>query len=227
MTSYGKKCKEDNDCYSKICEMTYKNKKPDTRRCVVKNNIDKIDENDSKKVLEFGKECNTDSDCKSNICEHKYTVNTSGERVDNGTLCVIQEPKYGKQCSSNSDCESFRCKIIYDKNNIPTSRKCVIFKNQPEIENESRSFGDIDDDHLPDYAKSGAWKQAKNEKVYLDDKEKAKKLQGRGIIADIIIIFMEYIVIFIKTAIKILILGWKLIFFVISFIPSLILKIRM
>ena len=37
MSKYGKHCKKDSDCPSKICEMTYfKNnkKKPDSRKCV-------------------------------------------------------------------------------------------------------------------------------------------------------------------------------------------------
>ena len=51
MTTYGKKCKKDSDCYSKICEMTYKNKQPDTRRCVVS---EKSKEYKKSKELLFG-----------------------------------------------------------------------------------------------------------------------------------------------------------------------------
>lgn len=225
MTSYGKKCKYDNDCYSKICEMTYNNKKPITRRCVVKNNIEVIDETE-KKELKFGKECEQDSDCQSNICEIKYTKNKETGDIKKDSYCVIQKPKFGKECSYDSDCKSLRCKIIYDENNIPISRKCVIFDNEPELENSSRSFGDIETDYIPDYAKGTKWNQAKNEKIFLSNDVKKKKLDGRGIIADIIIILMEIIVVGIKNIFILLIMVWKLIFFVVSFIPSLILKIR-
>ena len=223
MTSYGKKCKSDSDCYSSICEMTYKNKKPDTRRCVVKNNIEKISKKQNEQI-EYGKECSSDSDCKSQICEPRYT--NKDNSIEKGNFCVVQELKYGKKCSSNSDCESFRCKFIYNDKNLPTGRKCIEFKNQPQIENVSRSFGDIDDGHLPDYAKTDKWKHAKNEEIILSNSEKEKKLEGRGIIADIIIIIMEFIVLGIQTVLNLLVMGWKLIFYIVSFIPSLILKTR-
>ena len=34
MLKYGNDCKNDNDCESKVCEMTYKNAKPTGRKCV-------------------------------------------------------------------------------------------------------------------------------------------------------------------------------------------------
>ena len=223
MTTYGKTCKEDNDCYSKICEMTYKDKKPDTRRCVTKNNIEKVGK---KKTLEFGKKCNTDTDCDSYICEHKYNTDTQGYRNDKGTFCVIQELKWGTKCDSNSECDSYRCYTKYDENNIPDERRCIIFDNQPDIKNKTRSFGDIEDKDLPDFAKDPAWKSAKDEELFLSNKEKAKKLEGRGIISDIIILLMEVVVIIIKSIIKLFVDVWKLIFLVISYLPTQILKMK-
>jgi len=56
---YGNECKIDDDCESKICEMTYKNGKADGRKCV-------------KQALKYGKPCNTNLDCYSNRCVMLY-----------------------------------------------------------------------------------------------------------------------------------------------------------
>ena len=221
MTGYGKKCKENKDCSSKICEMTYKNSKPDTRRCV---GGSRSLGQESKKKLEFGGECQSDSDCPSGLCEDKYGTD-KGKDVLEGKFCVKQELKLSEECTYDSDCTSGRCKTVY-KNNMPVSRNFVVFDSQPEIQNSNRNFGDMNEEDLPEFAKSKEWKAARNEKIILSDSEKAKKLQGRGIIADIIIILMEMVILGIKTGFMLLFKGWSLIFYVVSFIPSLILKIK-
>jgi uncharacterized membrane protein YqaE (UPF0057 family) len=223
MTSYGKKCKENKDCSSNICEMTYTNNNPDTRRCVGGTKIES--ELGTEKKLEFGGVCEKDSDCPSGLCEDKYG-SENGKDVIVGTFCVNQELKLATECTYDSDCKSGRCKTVYE-NDIPVSRKCVVFDAQPKIENINRNFGDMKEEDLPEFAKSKEWKAARNEKYILSDSEKAKKLQGRGIISDIIIILMEIVVLGIKTGFMLIFKGWSLIFYVVSFIPSLILKIKL
>ena len=93
MTNYGKKCKENKDCSSNICEMTYTNNKPDTRRCVggVGGAETQIGAEPEKK-LEFGGECLKDADCPSGLCEDKYGTE-NGKDVIEGKFCVKQELK--------------------------------------------------------------------------------------------------------------------------------------
>tara|TARA_B100000787_G_C16196585_1_gene301334 strand:+ start:1260 stop:2186 length:927 start_codon:yes stop_codon:yes gene_type:complete len=225
MTNYGKKCKTNKDCSSKICEMTYKNRVPDTRRCVDGSKSEKSESvTDTEKELEFGGECQGDSDCSSGLCEPKYGYK-EGKDVNLGNFCVNQELKLSTECTYDNECKSGRCKTVYD-GDVPVSRKCVIFEAMPKIDNVNRNFGDMKEEDLPEFAQSKEWKAARNETYILSDSEKAKKLQGRGIIADIIIILMELVVLGIKTVFRILFDIWKIIFYVVSFIPSLILKIK-
>jgi len=229
MTNYGKKCKVNNDCSSKICEMTYKNNEPDTRRCVegeVSSDMDMDTEQESgkEKKVEFSGECENDSDCSSGLCEPKYGYK-NGKDVILGNFCVKQDLKLSSECTYDSDCKSGRCKTEYD-GDIPVARKCVVFESMPKIDNVNRNFGDMKEDDLPEFAKSKEWKAASNETYVLSNSEKAKKLQGRGIISDIIIILMELVVLGIKTIFRILFDIWKLIFFVVSYVPSLILKVK-
>jgi uncharacterized membrane protein YqaE (UPF0057 family) len=227
MTSYGKKCKENKDCSSNICEMTYTNSKPDTRRCVggVGAGGPEAPTAEAEKKLEFGGGCQKDDDCPSGLCEEKYGTE-NGKDVIEGKFCVKQELKLSQECTYDSDCTSGRCKTVYE-NEVPMSRKCVVFEAQPKIENINRNFGDMKEEDLPEFAKSKEWKAARNEKYILSDSEKAKKLQGRGLISDIIIILMEIVVLGIKTVFRILFDIWKMIFYVVSYIPSLILKIKL
>ena len=73
MVNYGSPCKNDSECPSKICEMTYKNRVPDTRRCVDGSKSEKSESvTDTEKELEFGGECQGDSDCSSGLCEPNH-----------------------------------------------------------------------------------------------------------------------------------------------------------
>ena len=55
MVNYGKPCYRDDDCPSKICEMTHVNGVADKRRCVLQQ-------------IKYGKKCNYNRDCDSNRC---------------------------------------------------------------------------------------------------------------------------------------------------------------
>ena len=219
MTTFGKKCREDKDCPSGICEMTYDKKQPLTRRCIDKTgSVSKdIDE------IVYSNKCEKDEDCKSYLCEPKHIVNNKGVRETVGNFCIDQEKILGDECKSNNDCKSERCVTQY-KNKIPVSRRCIVFKNQPEITNPNRNFGDIDDKDKPDFAQDPAWKQARDEEYILSNESKAKKLQGRGIISDVIILLMEIVVMVIRMILLALYMIWELIFLIVSFLPSLLLK---
>lgn len=69
---YGEDCKLDDDCESKICEMTYKNGKADGRKCV-------------KQALKYGKPCKTNLDCFSNRCVMTY----GNDGLPKGKKCIV------------------------------------------------------------------------------------------------------------------------------------------
>ena len=90
MTKYGEKCKQDSDCSSNICEMTYFNEDvntPDTRRCVTEEFSSKNEQttfnassdpentpkkDSSKKTFKEG--CDNDSECTSGLCDTRYEI---------------------------------------------------------------------------------------------------------------------------------------------------------
>jgi uncharacterized membrane protein YqaE (UPF0057 family) len=231
---YGKKCNTNKDCSSNICEMTYKNNNrgaPDTRRCVVKSKSKskskKKSGNDTESSETFTKKkCSYDKDCSSGLCEKKYSVDPKTKaRIYDGRYCINQEKKFGKDCSYNYDCDSNRCVSTNNKED-KLERKCLIFENAPEI--PSRNFGDITDDDLPegDPQRSAAWKQQKNKVIFLNENQKKKELDGTGPIAEIIVLVMEIVALGIKTVMQMLILCWLFVFKVVSFLPSLLLDIK-
>ena len=228
MSKYGKHCKKDSDCPSKICEMTYfKNnkKKPDSRKCVnssykslnMENNVVVID--NKKQNIFSDKPCVIDQDCPSGICEDKYTVEDGVS--SKSRMCVNQKKKFGKECTSNNDCESHKC-VRPNKEDegydpvYPLTQKCIIYDNPPDVSNPNRDFGGINESDLPEEMQDPKWKAISDETVFLPKAENAKKLQGRGPIAALIILFMEYIAVTIQVLIKIMILIWKVIFIGIS-----------
>lgn len=243
MSKYGKECKINSDCSSNICEMTYIENDmsmPDKRKCIDesyytdeekkygltninKKNSNLIVVNGINKNLHTNIECNKDSDCDSGLCEKKYRKNEKTNKIESNKFCINQEKKYGKVCHYNNDCDSNRCVSTNNTSNR-LEKKCLLFENEPEIENEDREFGRIKEDDLPPELKSDAWKHAQNEDMFLNSKTKAKKLEGRGPITDIIVLLMEIVVLVIKEAINLLLVIWKRIFWAVSFIPSLFLK---
>ena len=220
MTSFGKKCREDKDCPSGVCEMTYDKKQPLTRRCTVEKGSQSKDSDE----VRYTGQCEQDEDCESNLCEPKHIVNKSGVRETVGKFCIDQKKIIGNDCNNNNDCDSGRCATQYDTNNIPVSRKCIVFNNQPEIKNPNRNFGEVDEKDKPEFAQDPAWKQAREEEYILPNKTKAKKLEGRGIISDIIILVMEIVVLVLKSIFLALFTIWKLIFMGVSYLPSLLLR---
>lgn len=240
MSKYGKECKTNLDCSSNICEMTYMENdksKPDKRKCIndsyyseeeKKYGFSKINKNNPNVIigseqqqLYTDKQCTKDSECDSGLCEKRYIKN--GNNVTSSNYCINQEKKFDKVCHSNNDCDSNRC-VSTNNNNNRFEKKCLVFENEPEIDNENREFGEINKDDLPSELKSDAWNHAKNEDIFLNSKTKAKKLEGRGPITDIIVLLMEIVVVVIKEIIRLLLVIWKIIFWAVSIIPSLLLK---
>ena len=73
MVKYGDPCNRDNDCSSKLCEMTYsKNGYPDTRKCVIQQ-------------IKYGKPCDYNKDCSSNRCVKVLDENSHSK----GKFCVV------------------------------------------------------------------------------------------------------------------------------------------
>jgi uncharacterized membrane protein YqaE (UPF0057 family) len=233
---YGKECNTNKDCSSNICEMTYidNNKRlPNTRKCVIKSKRnkrkgkkDESSEVTSDKSLFTLKECRFDSECKSGLCDTKYSVDKKTKhRINDGKHCLNQEKKFGKYCSYNADCDSNRC-VTTNNSADKLEKKCLLYKNPPVI--PDRNFGEINDSVLPDNdpQKSPAWKDAKNKPILLSENRKKTELEGTGPIADIIVLLMEIVAVGIQFVIKMLLYVWLLVFKVVSFLPSLLLKIK-
>lgn len=228
---YGKECNTNKDCSSNICEMTYidNNKNlPNTRKCVI--NLKKSmketpdDADDADTALFTIKECLYDSDCKSGLCDTKYHVDEKTKhRINDGKHCINQEKKFGDLCSYNTECDSNRC-VSTDNSSDKLEKKCLLYKNPPVI--PDRNFGEINDDDLPnnDPQKSPAWKTAKSETFLLSDKRKQQELEGRGPIADIIVLLMELVAVGVKFVIEMLVYVWLIIFKIVAFLPSLLLS---
>lgn len=234
MGKYGKQCKKDSDCPSKICEMTYFNndtKRPDSRKCVnmsyksldIEGGINVINK---KKSVFTSKKCSFNSDCASGICDDNYDINGKNK----GTYCVDQEKKFGKECQYNADCESYICAAPnktdpdYDPSH-EFNKKCIIYDNPPDISNPNREFGGISESDLPEEMQDPKWKETNKGPGFINPKEKAKELQGRGPIADLIILLMEYVAVLIQGIIQTMILVWKIIFMGISFIFTYIFEL--
>lgn len=227
---YGKECNTNKDCASNICEMTYidNNKRlPNTRKCVIKSKRSKSKSKkaeSSNKPLFTLEECRVDSDCKSGLCDTKYHVDKKTKhRINDGKHCLNQEKKFGKYCSYNADCDSNRCASTNNSSD-KLEKKCLLYENPPVI--PERNFGEIDDDCLPDNdpQKSPAWKAAKNKPILLSEKRKQQELQGRGPIADIIVLLMELVAVGVKFVIEMLVYVWIIIFQIVSFLPSMLLS---
>ena len=115
--SYGKRCRQDKDCSSNICEKTLEG-----RKCFISDEDDN-DEN----PLNYGKICSKNSDCESNICD-RVTIDTKTE-----FRCIDQPEMYentkngNDYCNYNTDCQSGICKRISGLN-----KRCVAYLQTPD-----------------------------------------------------------------------------------------------
>ena len=132
----------------------------------------------------YGESCKNDSDCNSNICQYSGAFN---ERK-----CVIQEPKYGKPCNVNRDCESNRCKKVYDTNANFVGRKCVVINNLNIPETRDMSMEPDPDDSY--FMNSPGVQNELNNGLVLNKSQKNMALEGKGILADLLIIGFEFVV---------------------------------
>ena len=134
---YGDGCKIDDDCESKICEMTYKNGKADGRKCV-------------KQALKYGKPCKTNLDCFSNRCVMTY----GNDGLPKGKKCVViknlkradtnfmgsatpkwlKDDKQSKRIKRNEDdCE--RIDPSYSRTQVCTVAQCFCFFEKKRYRN--------------------------------------------------------------------------------------------
>ncbi len=142
----------------------------------------------------YGEQCKKDSDCNSNICQYSGAFN---ERK-----CVIQEPKYGKSCNVNRDCESNRCKKVYDANANFVGRKCVVINNLNIPTSRDMNMEPDPDDSY--FMNSESVQNELDEGLILNKAQKNMALEGKGILADLLIIGFEFVVMLWQLTIDIL-----------------------
>lgn len=156
-------------------------------------------------MVKYGKNCKYDDDCKSEICEMTYS--NSGRPI--GRKCVIQKPRYGKSCNYNRDCISNRCVMVFDDDGNPIGKKCKVIKGQTV----PKRGWPYDDDGMPDEFKASKKQRAvRNETVILSKYEKARVFQGRGPVAEFIVLVMEIIIMIVAKIVDVLWIIWKTIF---------------
>lgn len=132
----------------------------------------------------YGESCKNDSDCNSNICQYSGAFN---ERK-----CVIQEPKYGKPCNVNRDCDSNRCTKVYDINSNFVGRKCVVINNLNIPKSRDMNMEPDPDDSY--FMNSPGVKEELDQGLILNKTQKNMALEGKGILADLLIIGFEFVV---------------------------------
>jgi len=158
-------------------------------------------------MVNYGKECKKDDECKSKLCEMTYVNGAPDTR-----RCVIQQLKYGKLCNYNKDCDSNRCVRVYNNNGNSNQKRCAIINGQV-IPNRDWETNDEND---PEFMRSDAWQNARNQEFLISNTQKRIIFQGRGPVTDIIVLCMEIAIYILKEIWKFIMSIWKMIFFIIS-----------
>ena len=119
MVKYGDPCNRDNDCSSKLCEMTYsKNGYPDTRKCVIQQ-------------IKYGKPCDYNKDCSSNRCVKVLDENSHSK----GKFCIVID---GLKIPKKRDWEVDDDTEYTDKQKAARDQEFLISNEQKRIRFEGR-----------------------------------------------------------------------------------------
>lgn len=220
------KCITNSDCTPpNICKMIIKNNKPDTRRCVILQSSESIgtitatgDDDNVPSIIENRNEkCNTDSECVSFLCKKKKNLDGTNT-IDK--YCIDQDLMLSGDCTTKSIdfCTSGRC--ITDPND-KTRKLCVICK---DCNNDSDVLVEPDEmgDGIP-----AAPKQDTGPPILLSKEYHNELIKDKGILADIIITTMEFIIKGIQSFFMAIYNTSIFIFTIISTPLSYILKVNM